>query len=374
MTGLTFRFRTVMVVAAAGLIGFGALAACAGPTSVDIPAQTGAYRVGVKTDPLTLNPPARGTITYGVTDAKTSKPVVAFENVSGALMHNVLISKDLTYFNHTFTDRLVSNEASIFTYWPMLGTYYTYAIYKPQGAAVQVFTTTITAGTPTGPVQLQEDTGPKFTGSVRVDFLKSPDTLKAGQPAQLVFHLTERGQPVTALWPYLNAPGHLWVVDKDGGSFAHELATSEMTRFIPEPTPDPSQTPSTLGSTPETSTGTNPNSGANMGVPAGSDAAGSAGTGTGTDTGQPQQMPTFAPSIAQALATVAATTPQPLLPVQQTAQASITGGQDVPPAVGYGPDLVFSHTFPRPGIYKLWVEMQYRAQVIQVGFAVRVVP
>lgn len=374
MTGLTFRFRRVMVVAAAGLIGFGALAACAGPTSVDIPAQTGPYRVGVKTDPLTLNPPARGTITYGVTDAKTGKPVVAFENVSGALMHNVLISKDLTYFNHTFTDRLVSNEASIFTYWPMLGTYYTYAIYKPQGAAVQVFTTTITAGTPTGPVQLQEDTRPKFTGSVRVDFLKSPDTLKAGQPAQLVFHLTERGQPVTALWPYLNAPGHLWVVDKDGGSFAHELATSEMTRFIPEPTPDPSQTPSTLGSTPGTSTGTNPNSGANMGVPGGSDAAGSAGTGTDTGAGQPQQMPTFAPSIAQALATVAATTPQPLLPVQQTAQASITGGQDVPPAVGYGPDLVFSHTFPRPGIYKLWVEMQYRAQVIQVGFAVRVVP
>ena len=36
-----------------------------------------------------------------------------------------------------------------------------------------------------------------------------------------LFHLTERGRPVTALWPYLGAAGQLWLVDDQGNNFAH---------------------------------------------------------------------------------------------------------------------------------------------------------
>jgi hypothetical protein len=333
---------------AAFLIAIIALAAstgCAGPTSVDVGPQNGQYRVIMKMDPLTLNPPQLGTLTFGVTDAKTGKPVVAYEPVLGAdtLMHTIVISKDLLSFWHGDTDRLVQNEASISTFFPKTGTYYVYTIYKPAGAPLQVFTSTITSGPPSEEATLVEDaSSAKTAGSVRVQLVTSPSTLKAGTPAQLVFHLSERGRLIQEVEPYLEAPGHLWIVNERGEDFGHESGAAAAHQLIAPASPSPTEAGATS-------------------------VAQSSPQATAT-----LALPTFAPGIGEALATITAVSVPTLAPVQQTAQLSVVETPAVQPAIGYGPDIAFTHTFPEEGLYKMWLEFKYRDRVVQVDYVVQV--
>ena len=93
---------------------------CARLTSVEPQGQPSPYEVSVKIDPLTINPPQTASLSFSVTDTSTGKPVTAFEAVSGALMHTVLISRDLQIFRHSYTEELVDDAASLFTFFPAL--------------------------------------------------------------------------------------------------------------------------------------------------------------------------------------------------------------------------------------------------------------
>src|SRR4051794_41062260 len=122
------------------------LAACARLTSVTAQSPAGNYAVNVTIDPVTLNPPQTGSISYGVTETAKNKPVSAFSPIYSALLHNILISSDLTYFYHTYTTELIDNRASVFAYFPGIGRYYNYALFQPQGSALQTYSTTIATG------------------------------------------------------------------------------------------------------------------------------------------------------------------------------------------------------------------------------------
>jgi hypothetical protein len=82
--------------------------------------------------------------------------------------------------------------------------------------------------------------------------------------------------------------------------------------------------------------------------------------------------PTFQPDVATAIASITAQPVSTLLPVQQTAQSSVIGTPVVQPAVGYGPEVAFTHTFPHAGLYKLWLEVVHGREVILSDFVVRV--
>lgn len=55
--------------------------------------------------------------------------------------------------------------------------------------------------------------------------LESPDTVRAGEPASLVYRFTRHGAPLTDLRPFLAAPMHLAVVKDDLSVFLHEHGT-----------------------------------------------------------------------------------------------------------------------------------------------------
>jgi hypothetical protein len=322
------------------------LAACQGPTTVDVIEQSGPYVASVRMDPPTLNPPQIGSLTFEVKDAQTGKAVTEFEPVHEALLHNVLVHGDLLYFDHSATDRLVQGGASVQVFFPRTGTYYSYALYKPRGADLQVFKVSITTGTPTHGAHLVDDSNvSKVNGGVRFDLLKSASPIRAGQPVQLVFHVTERGRPVDYLWPVYGAAGHLWIVDEAGEYFAHETGAAQTHRYL-------------------TGMGT-PTSGVLTPLPT-MPAGGRSAVTT--------PVPTFAPGIVNAMRTITAAPVPTLAPVQQTAMASLLGTPDVLPDPGFGPDIVFTHTFPHAGMYKMWLQVRHRGEVIHVDYAVRVEP
>ncbi len=369
-TYITKPVRKGALPLAVGALILLSLAGCARLTSVDNPGQVGKYKVDLQIDPKTLNPPMEGTISYAITDAASGKPVSTFETVYGALLHNILISSDMQNFSHTYTGDLIADRAAVFAFYPAFDRYYSYALFKPAGASLQVFTSTITTGDVQGapPTLVEEPSPVKTQGWLTFELVKQPGAIKRGQPTQLVFNVRERGNPVTALWPYFGSAGHLWVVDSMGGSFAHELASAESRDYALTPLPDQTGTPS-VGDSANTQAGA---------VTGGTGAGGAGPSGTGSGAGTPSAIetppppPTYAPNIANALATIAMTTPQYLAPAQQTPQAYILSTPEVLPGIAYGPNLAFTHTFPHAGMYKCWLEVQYRAQVVVVSYVLRV--
>jgi len=267
--------------------------------------------------------------------------------VWGALMHTVVIRSDLLYFRHTFTDQLVEAEASLPTYFPSVGKYYDYTQFKPGGGPLITFRSSISTGDiVAAEPALVEDTNPvKTQGWLTFRLLKDSDQIKSGKPTQLVFNVTERGNEVQALTPYLEAPGHLWIVDDKGDNFAHLAGVSE-SRGMPAPGE---------GATTPTAVPTEETEGA-----------------TATAPPVPTYAPTFAPGIINAMATAGAAPRPQLAPVQETALSSILQTPEILPQIGYGPDVAFTHTFPHPGLYKLWLEVEYRAEVIVVDYVLKV--
>lgn len=332
---------------------------CTGPTSLSGQGGSEQYAVDIKMDPLTLNPPQLGTLTFEVRENANGKVVNAFEPVAGALLHNVIMSRDLEFFRHDAAQHLVLDQASVSAYFPSMGTYYTYALYKPVGAPVQQFKSTIVSGSESEEAQLVEETSRssradsqlsivKVTNGLSVGWVKGTESIKAGQPSQLLFHVTERGAPVTSLWPLYDAPAHLWLVDSDANEFTHLMGTAQSRVLIPDATP---------------AAGTTQGEGSSS-QPIPREVPGGGGT--------PMPVPTLIPSLRGALATVTSIPYPTLLPVQKTPQADMGGVQDVRPATGYGPDVVFTHTFPHEGMYKMWLEVKWRDQIVATDFVVRV--
>ncbi len=342
--GRRISFSIIIMVASVLLV-YG----CTGPTSVSPQGGSADYSVDIKMDPVTLNPPQLGTLNFQVTDNKTNKVVSAFDPVAAALLHNVIIGKNLEFFRHDSTQNLVLNQASVAAYFPKQGTYYTYSLYKPAGAPIQTFKSTIVSGTDSVEPQLTEETKLiKTTNGLGVAWVKGTGAIRAGQQTQLLFHITERGDPVTSLWLNYSAPAHLWLVDQAGNEFTHLMGLADSRALLPNATPGEGTTQSS-GSSSEPIT---------VEVP----------VGGGTMT----PVPTLFPSLSDALATVTAAPFPTLLPVQKTAGAGLTGTQLVRPAVGYGPDVVFTHTFPHDGFYKMWLELKWQDEVVTTDFVVKV--
>lgn len=335
MIGPSFSGRKAALCLAALLatVSIPLLAACAGPTSVVTGAQPDGYQVSMSLDPPTLNPPQVGSLVFTITDSK-GKLVKAFDLVYGAIIQNVTFSKDLRAFRHSYTQEITQGvdqgQVAVQTSFPESAVYNSYTYFQPAGAAMQTFTATIATGqNPSSePARLAEDTSGKLSSGVLFTLLSAPNPLKAGQPAQLAFHVTERGQPVTSLWPLLGAAGHLWIINQAGTEVAHETGAAQSTVVI----------------------------------------AGAGGRASGT----PIAVPTFAPEVRNGLATITAAVQPTLLPAQKTAQRSVLETPVVQPGIAYGPDVIFTHTFPKAGMYKLWLETQYRNQVITVDYVVKV--
>jgi hypothetical protein len=188
-----------------------------------------------------------------------------------------------------------------------------------------------------------------------------PQPLKAGEPSQLALFISEKGRPVTAMDPFLNGPGLMFVSSQDGEHFAIEQGASP-SHLAPLQT---TGTPGTAGAT-ATAIPTRPATGSTPGAQQ---------MNPQTTSGAAAEMmppPTLVPDVANAVATLTAQPVSTLAPVQQTAMASIIETPAVVPSVAYGPYIAFTHTFPEAGLYKMWFKTSYRQRQMVVDFVVRV--
>lgn len=174
---------------------------------------------------------AEATIRIHIQD-QAGKPIEKFDIEHEKLLHLIVVSKDLSYFDHIHPEYKGSGDFEIKTSFPAGGDYKLIADYIPAGGSKTTQTEWVNVkGTSAQPVALTPDqTHSKIVNGVEVT-LKN-DHPQAGQDVELNFVLTDANThaPITALQQYLGAVGHVVVLSQDTEQYLHVHPVEEASK------------------------------------------------------------------------------------------------------------------------------------------------
>ena len=289
-------------------------------------------RLEFKSAPEVIRPGEPATWTLQIVDQISGAPVKEFSLVHEKLMHLIVVSKDLTWFNHLHPEYKGDGVFTISAVLPKAGSYKLYADHTPTGGTQVVSQhelTTEGATSTSSPAALTADapgTGGwiagKFTSApegepekkggatYEIALMPMPTTLVAGKDMMLHFQVRDAaGKPITDIEPYLGALGHLVIISSDATAFLHahpmdggmeSMAGMDHSKMDHGSTPAAAHNDS--GSAPHDHAG---------------------------------------------------------------------GHEHAAPTKG-GPDVIFHTNFPQPGLYKLWGQFQHKGRIITASFTVNV--
>jgi hypothetical protein len=183
------------------------------------------------------------TWTLQINDAKTGAPVKDFSVVHDKLMHLIVVSRDLKWFNHIHPEYKGNGTFKVTTTLPRAGSYKLYADYTPKGKTQEVapheFATVGTAVSSTNAsltpdkmngawmtkkVMAHPEGEPEAKGGAmyEVALMPMPFPAKAGAETMLHFQVRDaKGVPVKDLQPYLGAMGHAVILSNDTKQYLH---------------------------------------------------------------------------------------------------------------------------------------------------------
>jgi len=168
---------------------------------------TAGLKIEWVSEPEVPQPGQSATFSYRVIDTKSGRTVTDLPLNHERPMHLILVSGDLTQFQHIHPELAADGSYRVETTLPVAGTYRLYdelVVGEPSSAAAA----------------LTPEAAPKTINGMTVA-LNAPETIQAGETAHFTFEVTRDGQPVTDLEPYLGAAAHVAIVTEDGTEFAH---------------------------------------------------------------------------------------------------------------------------------------------------------
>jgi hypothetical protein len=168
------------------------------------------------------------TISIKIQD-KDGKPIDKFDTVHEKLMHFIIVSKDLSFFNHIHPDYKGNGEFTVTTQFPTAGEFKVIADITPTGMGAMSKSQWITVQG-VSPAQKSIEPEPSLTKVVDgKEVTLSFDHLMAGMELSLNFNIKDAKskQPVTDLQPYLGAVGHVVILTQDAENYLHVHPTDE---------------------------------------------------------------------------------------------------------------------------------------------------
>jgi hypothetical protein len=204
--------------------------------------HTHTTRLAFTTQPTSIKAGQQALWQLKIVDDIDGSPIKDFDKVHEKLMHLIVVSKDLTWFNHLHPVYKGNGLFEIRTTIPRAGAYKLYADYRPterEGEVAQhEFSVSGPNALPARPT-LKSDTSRNgwINRSVRsapegspyapqgatyqVGLMPMPAKLRAKQDAMLHFQVRDaKGKPVK-LEPYLGALGHLVLLSSDSKTYLH---------------------------------------------------------------------------------------------------------------------------------------------------------
>ncbi len=166
-------------------------------------------------------------------------PIENFDISHEKKLHLIVVSKDLSYFNHIHPVLKDNGLFEITTQFPAGGEYKLFADFIPTGSSVMTKSEWVKVeGKEVESIPIQPDiTLTKSVDGKEVTF--TADQLKAGEEVMLTFtiHDEKTKEPITNLQQYLGAVGHVVALTEDAEQYLHvhpmeEKATGPDAKFM----------------------------------------------------------------------------------------------------------------------------------------------
>lgn len=142
--------------------------------------------------------------------------VSQFDIFQEELMHLIVVSDDLQFYNHIHPEYNKNGKFSIATQFPKPGTYTLFSDYKPSGESEQVTALKLVVDGNPSPVSDIDTNLAKTFDNTKVELTFDKPTVKANEDITLIFNLKDAAsnQGIQDLQNYLGEKGHLVIVRK----------------------------------------------------------------------------------------------------------------------------------------------------------------
>ena len=210
-----------MCVLLSARLGSGPAASQTGP--VEMANDFSSFTEELTTQPADVRPNDPARLTFTLKDG-LGRLVTDFEIVHTKPMHLVIVSEDLSFFNHIHPEANPDGTYSVETRFPWGGRFKAFLDYTPSGGGPQIGRNDISVdGPPHQPVQLTaEKQHRKQIGDMRIG-MSADKPFRTDEAIKLSFEVSDSktGKPLTDLQPYLGAWAHFVVISEDGKEFLH---------------------------------------------------------------------------------------------------------------------------------------------------------
>jgi hypothetical protein len=164
----------------------------------------------------------------------TEKPIDKFDVSHEELMHLIIVSDDLQFFDHLHPRYEGNGRFTVEAQFPKSGGYTLFSDYKPTGQPAQVSTLKAQVrGENSSSPNVNFKRSQKFNNT-KVDLQLPSETVKAGEEVAVTFNIkAANDQPVTDLQPYMGELGHLVIVRQEtsltSADYIHAHAVKDTT-------------------------------------------------------------------------------------------------------------------------------------------------
>jgi hypothetical protein len=192
------------------------------------------YDVKLQYDPITPEARKSTKMIISIRDQKSGYLLREYELVHDKLMHLIIVSEDLSYFDHIHPT--LEDNAKSFTIshkFPQAGIYKLWIDFKPKGRdrTLVAFEKEVIGNPIHKPITLVYD-GKHTKGSAEGKYqisLKLPEKIVANDDVEIVFSISDAAnKPVGDLEPLMGAGGHSVIISSDTKEFLHVHPTEEV--------------------------------------------------------------------------------------------------------------------------------------------------
>ncbi|WP_373228634.1 hypothetical protein [Cohnella sp.] len=157
------------------------------------------------------------------------KPIDKFDINHEKKMHLIVVSKDLSFFDHIHPEYTGDGKFVVTTQFPDSGDYKLFADYVPTGSSATSQSEWVSVnGTASELTEIIPETN--FVKTINdINITLSFDHLMAEKDLNLTFNMVDAKtkKPITDLQPYLGAVGHVVIISADAEQYLHVHPTDE---------------------------------------------------------------------------------------------------------------------------------------------------
>lgn len=176
-------------------------------------------------EPLVPNKPVQ--LTFSVKEKESGIPIRNFERVHEKLAHLIVVSKDLSEFQHLHPDVVGAGKLSTKTTFPKGGEYLCFLQFSTPEQHEQTVKETLQVGSgkSTAPDLVPDADKPKLIDGYKFSIMSLPKAVNVATMPMV--SIEKDGKQIANIEPYLGAAGHGVIISEDGQYFLHVHPMSE---------------------------------------------------------------------------------------------------------------------------------------------------